>query len=924
MTMTNGDNSSFGRVLKTFRTRRDLTQQALADALGIRRRTLVRWEQGDYLPESKTMVLELARCLKLDEQEARQLLEASLTALSPYWSVPLPRNSYFTGREEILEELHVQLGVGQAIALIQSAVLHGLGGVGKTQIALEYAYQHFLEYSAVFWIEAETEESIIANLLHIAEVLQLPEREVKDQQHIVAAVQHWLSTHNQWLLLWDNVEHLEVVQHFLLTVRQGALLITTRAQALGTLARGIEVRPMQQEEGLLFLLRRAKELEPEASNQQLQQFARQKPQEYEAARELVREMGGLPLALDQAGAYREETQCGLSAYLDLLHTQQGALLFRRGEQTCEHPEPVATTFQLAMTAALQRHPAVGDLLRVGAFLQPDAIPEELFRQGGMHLGEALSTVTGEDLSWNHLMAAACDYSLLSRQGHQQTFSLHRLVQAVVLNAMEERERDTFRLRVLHALERSFPNVGLEDATSVWKQCERLFPHALGYIQAVDGAEDPLVGASLIYKVARYLRLRGQYGEAEALFQRAVSLREQALGETHPDFAVALHELAETSREQGNYHQAEVLFQRALCILEQALGADHPEIVSPLGNLAILLAKQGKCVQATSLLQRVLHISEQTWGPDHPLMATALLNLATVSYKQTDDAQAVVLFQRALRILEQALGADHPQVAFPLNNLAEISIKQGKYDQALLLLQRAVRISEQALGVDHPQLAYSLAHLAEISAHQCNNEQAAQLYQRVLTIREQWLAPDHPDTGSALHDLALFRQRQGRSEDAITFASRALTIRVQVLGESHPHTVATRTLYTRLLQQSTHRERGQPDQRSLLCRSVQERSDQQWPAEGVSVETAVSFSSSEDASLQAFFDACCELHPRAWCRSADLWWAYQQWVEQRQERYPLSRRAFIVQLQTHGCCADRTKRARIWRGIALVGQHGDGG
>src|SRR5581483_5471661 len=243
--MTDCEQTSFGILLKTFRKQRGLTQQALAQALGMNRRTLVRWEQGDYLPESKALVLELARCLKLDDQQTRQLLEASLTALSPFWFVPFSRNPYFTGRAEILEALHTQLGVEQAVALTQSWALHGLGGVGKTQIALEYAYQHALEYSAVFWVGAETSEQIIASFLRIAEILQLPQRTDKEQQRVVSAVRNWLSTHGQWLLIWDNVEDLALLDHFLPSTRSGAILLTTRRQAVGTHARGLDLVPME-------------------------------------------------------------------------------------------------------------------------------------------------------------------------------------------------------------------------------------------------------------------------------------------------------------------------------------------------------------------------------------------------------------------------------------------------------------------------------------------------------------------------------------------------------------------------------------------------------------------------------------------------------------------------------------------------------
>src|ERR1019366_1948146 len=308
---------------------------------------------------------------------------------------------------EILEAMYTQLGFDQTVALTQSSALHGLGGVGKTQIALEYAYRHALDYSAVFWIEAEKDEQIVASLLRIAETLQLPGQNEKDQQRVIAAVQRWLSTHGQWLLIWDNVEDLTLLDRFLPSARLGAILLTTRLQALGALARGLDLLPMEQEEGLLFLLRRAKVLEPEATSKQVDQFAERMPAQSAAASELVTVLGGLPLALDQAGAYLEETHCALPAYLNLFRNQRATLLQQRGEGTREHPASVATTFTLAIATTAQRHPAIWDLLRVCALLQPDAIPEELFRQGAEHLGTALEAACRDDLEWNRVVAMAC-------------------------------------------------------------------------------------------------------------------------------------------------------------------------------------------------------------------------------------------------------------------------------------------------------------------------------------------------------------------------------------------------------------------------------------------------------------------------------------------------------------------------------------
>ncbi len=798
MTIT-GDDFTFGALLQTFRKRQRLTQQALAEAVGVHRRTLVRWEQGDYLPESKAQVLELARHLKLDDQETRHFLEASLTALAPYWLVPFPRNPFFTGREEILEVLHAQLGVAQAVALTQSSALHGLGGVGKTQIALEYAYRHSLEYSAVFWIGAETEEQIVSSLLRIAEVLQLPGRDGKDQQQAIADVQRWLSVHDQWLLIWDNVEDLAQLDRFLPSIRSGAILITTRCQTLGTLARGVDLLPMEHEEGMLFLLRRAKVLEPEATYVQVSQLAEQMPLQYAAGADMVTAMGGLPLALDQAGAYLEATQCGLPVYLDLFYTRRAILLQQRGEGSRDHPASVSTTFTLAITATATCHPAVWDLLRICALLQPDGIPEELFRQGAEHFGTTLASVCHDELEWNQVIRVACSYSLLSRQSEELTLSIHRLVQAVLLDTMTKAEWEQWTQRAIRALDTAFPEILPTTEYAAWKQGEQLLPHALLCLERATTSEESLALASLAYKTAQYLRARGQYGQAESLLQRALYLQEQILGPDHPDVATSLNYLAILYRGQGKYTQVEPLYQRALRIWEQTQGPDHPDIARVLNNLANLYRRLGKYEEAEPLYQRALHLREQAQGPDHPLVASTLNNIAILYFEQGKYTQAESLLQRALRLREQALGPDHPDVAASLSNLAEFYSDRGKYVEAKPLYQQALQIWERVLGPDHPDVAASLNGLANFYREQGKYAEAEPLYLHVFTIREQHLGQHHPETAQTLHDLAIFRQKQDSLSEAISLVERALLIRSQTLGETHPKTTATRALRTQLLQ-----------------------------------------------------------------------------------------------------------------------------
>jgi len=796
---TSTEAASFGALLTAFRHRRHFTQAHLAERLGVHRHAIGRWEQGDFLPKQKGLVLELAKHLHLDDQEARQFLEASLTALAPYWSVPLRRNPLFTGREEILAALHTQLGIDQAGTRIPSAALQGLGGVGKTQIALEYAYRYALEYSAVCWIAAETVESILSSLLQMAEVLHVPEQHAAEQQRIVAAVQHWFATHSQWLLIWDNLEDLDLLERLLPSTRQGVILLTTRCQTLGTLAQGIDLLPMVPEEGLLFLVRRAKVLDSTATSEDVRQLAVQRPTQYQAAAELVTDMGGLPLALDQAGAYLEATQCGLSTYLELFRTQRAALLQQRGEGVRAHPASVWATFTLALEATAGRHPAVGELLHVCALLQPETIPEELFRQGAAQWGSPLAVVCRDLLEWNRVVAVACAYSLLSRHPETQTLSLHRLVQAVLEETMTEAERTEWSRRAIGALDALFPDVRFMTEPASWQQGARLLPHALRCLQRVGDAEASLVLASLAYKVAQYLSARARSAEAEPLYQRAMQIREQTLGPDHLDVASSLNELAGLYLDQGQYVRAEPLFQRALQIREQTLGPDHALVARALNNLALLSWLQGRYTEAEPLYQRAMQIEEQTPSAD-PTMRTLLCsNLAHLYQDQGRYAEAEALYQRALALWGQHLGSDHPSMMRTLNGLAGLCCKQGRYTEAEQLYQRALAIWEQLFGPDHPDVAHLLNGLAGLHREQGRDAEAEALYQRALCIREQAWGAAHPDVAETLHDLALFRQQQGHLSEARTLDERALQIRSQFLGEAHPKTIATRALYAQLVQ-----------------------------------------------------------------------------------------------------------------------------
>jgi tetratricopeptide (TPR) repeat protein len=487
--------------------------------------------------------------------------------LPPLWNVPYRRNAYFTGREDILKMLSDALRTSKTAALTQPQAISGLGGIGKTQSAVEYAYRYSNDYQAVLWVTAATQDTLIASFLDLARLLNLSEKDEQDQTITVQAVKRWLEHHDDWLLIVDNADDLAMAEEFLPTGGKGHILLTTRAQAPGTFAEGINVEKMDTEEGMLLLLRRAKVLAKEAPLAQAPETDRA------AAESIVQAMDGLPLALDQAGAYIEETHCSVSAYLVGYRQRQAELLKRRGGTGKEHRESVATTWSLSFEQVERLNPMATDLLRVCAFLAPEAIPEDLLLEGASELGARIQPLTTDATRINDALGVLLRYSFVERDPQERTLSIHRLVQAVLKASMDEQIRRKWAERTVRAVNLAFPDV---DDVTVWAQCERCLPHALVCATLIEAYSLEFAEASrLLNQTAYYLYRRAQYPQAEPLYQRALAIREKQLGPEHPNTATSLNNLAGLYRRQGKYEQAEPLYQRALAVVEKQLGPEHP-------------------------------------------------------------------------------------------------------------------------------------------------------------------------------------------------------------------------------------------------------------------------------------------------------------------------------------------------------------
>ena len=284
------------------------------------------------------------------------------------------------------------------------------------------------------------------------------------------------------------------------------------------MAQRVELAVMGVEEGALFLLHRATILAPDDP---LDAAAMT---DQATARDIVQAMDGLPLALDQAGAFIEETHCGLSDYLHLYRTRQADLLKRRGKMVADHPDPVATIWSLSFQKVQQTNPAAADLLRLCAFFDGDAIPEEIITQGASELGPALHAAATEPIKLHETMGVLLTYSLV-RRNPDQTLTIHRLVQAVLKHGMNKSIQRRWAERAVRAVNLAFPEVAYEN----WLRCQHYLPHAqacMALIHAWDLSFPE--AAALLMQAADYLRQRAQYTQAEPLFQRALAIREKML------------------------------------------------------------------------------------------------------------------------------------------------------------------------------------------------------------------------------------------------------------------------------------------------------------------------------------------------------------------------------------------------------------
>ena len=780
--------------LRRERERRCWSQLELADMLGTTPLNVGRWERGITLPgphlrqklcevfEKSASELGLM-AEHADPTKSPHPSQAPQPANAPYppaspqtplplWNVPYNRNPLFTGREDTLQQLRQALTLeDQSIALAQPQAISGLGGIGKTQTAVEYAYRFRDEYEAVFWARADAYDSLVSDFLLIAALLHLPQRNENEQSVIVKAVIHWFDTHENWLLILDNADDIAMVSECIPSVGKGHVLLTTRAHSTGTAAQRIELDNMGLEEGIVLLLRRAKILKSSvASTKTINEGL------LSQAQAIVEAVDGLPLALDQAGAYIEETGCSLADYLKFYKTRRTRLLRMRGKNATGHPEPVATTWSLSFEKIEDANPGAAELLRLCAFLHPDAIPEAMIIAGAAELGPILQPVAEDEFELNEAIGELRKYSLVKRDPERKILNIHRLVQSVLQDAMDKEIQGEWAERTVHMINRVFPAATFPN----WPGCQEVLPHAQIAVELIKQWNINIAeAAELLSRMGNYLRERAQYSEAEPLLQKALAIRQRVLGSEHVDVAGDMNSLAGLYSDVGKYAQAETLYHQARNMRERILGPAHPDVATTMNDLGLLYREQGRFAQAEPFLERALTLRIEALGTEHVDVAGSFNNLALIYGDLGKYRDSEALYQQALTIEERLLGSEHPEVATTLNNIGWLYYRQGRYDLVEAPHLRALAIREKGQGPDHPYVAVSLNALGLLYRDQGDYTKAEPFFQRALMIRERAFGPEHVDVAQSLQNLGALYHRQGKYDLAEQLLTRSLRIREQV-------------------------------------------------------------------------------------------------------------------------------------------------
>lgn len=685
-------------------------------------------------------------------------------------SVPVA-SALFVGRSNELAHLDRLLS-GSARVLVTA--VHGMGGVGKTTLAARYVRAHAGQFTMVWWITADSPTAIDAGLADLAVALDPGAGFVPQEQRTTAAIE-WFAARQGWLLVLDNLTDPGDAQPLLQQLGDGGTVLITSRRSTGW--RGVVTLPVDilpSGDAANLLTRTIQADWPDA--------------DLTGADTLCTELGGLPLAIEQAGAYIAQTRITPAVYLRLLNTHPARMFTATGEGG-NAQRTMARVWHVTLDR-LADTPAAGQMLRRLAWHAPD------------NIDRVLVIGTSPDPDELDALGRLASYSMITLDA--DAISIHRLVQTVTRTPdstdPHRQPEDIAQARETTAECLAGALSGIDFSLPAdWPVYQAVLPHALTLLGHTNSDNDTTVICALAVYVARYVCRQGDIATAISLFTRASRGLERLHGHDHPDTLTAWSGLATAYEEAGNLDQAIPLLKATLADQERVLGRDHTNTMATLGNLANAHRSAGDLDLAIPLQEAMVAGVERILGPDDPGTLTARANLAGTYATAGDTTRAISIFEATHAGLERVLGPDHPTTLRVMNNLANAYRSADDLDHAISLLEAVNRVRVQVLGPDHPDTLISRDDLA--SAHRSRGEldHALSIYKEALKDCERMLGPDHRGTLIARSNLADTYASLGESERAIPLLQASLADHERVLGLDHPDTLIARQKLARVYQ-----------------------------------------------------------------------------------------------------------------------------